>query len=292
MKKILIMGKSSYIGTAVEIWMNHMDDLGLYQIDTWDTVGCEWKKKEMSGYNVVLHVAGIVHQKESSKNLDLYDKVNHLLALEVYEKCIQSGVGQFIFLSTGAVFGQNDRKHKEIIIRKKMRYQPQTEYGKSKRRAEKGLLNLRQQYGESEGKNTITKLVILRPPMIYGDGAKGNYSRLVKLAKVLSVFPDIENMRSMLHIDNLCECIRLIIEKGDEGIFHPQNKDYVVTSQMVHKLGMIYGRNIYLIKLFNPFLMFLGKRIDIIHKVFGSYIYEKELSDFYEWKYCVRQGEQ
>lgn len=49
------------------------------------------------------------------------------------------------------------------------------------------------------------RVIVLRPPMIYGKGSKGNYPTLAKLAKKLPVFPNIDNQRSMLHIENFCE---------------------------------------------------------------------------------------
>ena len=55
-------------------------------------------------------------------------------------------------------------------------------------------------------------VAVVRPPMICGKGSKGNYPVLAKLAKKLPVFPDIKNVRSMLHIENLCEFLTLLME--------------------------------------------------------------------------------
>src|SRR5690606_2947926 len=103
------------------------------------------------------------------------------------------------------------------------------------------------------------KVVILRPPMIYGKGCKGNYPKLVKLAKILPVFPNIENKRSMLHIDNLCEFIKLMIDNGENGLFFPQNKEYVKTSELVKIIAEVHGRKIRFTKLFNFLLKILLK---------------------------------
>jgi UDP-glucose 4-epimerase len=84
------------------------------------------------------------------------------------------------------------------------------------------------------------KIVVIRPPMIYGKGSKGNYPRLAKMAQKIPVFPDMENERSMLHIDNLCEFIRVMIENGESGLFFPQNKEYVKTSEMVRLIAEVH----------------------------------------------------
>lgn len=284
MKKILITGKNSYIGSSFEKWVSDVRFEKSYQVDTLDMQEERWRGWDFSGYDVVLHLAGIVHQKETSDNRDLYERVNHLLAVEVYEKCLKSGVGQFIFMSSGAVFGQNDRNHPDIRIGKTKQFHPQTEYGKSKRRAELDMLRLARE--QKEDKKSVTKLAIIRPPMIYGAGAKGNYTLLSKVSRVMPIFPDIKNQRSILHISNLCECIRLIIDKEDAGCFHPQNREFVKISDLVREIRTAHKKTIYLTKCFNPLLKYFQRYSDVINKVFGSYIYEKEISGFYNWEYC------
>ena len=65
-----------------------------------------------------------------------------------------------------------------------------------------------------------------------------------KLAQKLPVFPDIDNQRSMLHIDNLCEFIRLMIDNEESGLFFPQNREYVKTSEMVKLIAEVHGKKI------------------------------------------------
>ncbi|MBO1915018.1 NAD-dependent epimerase/dehydratase family protein, partial [Microvirga sp. 3-52] len=80
---------------------------------------------------------------------------------------------------------------------------PSNFYGDSKLQAENQIKSLNED---------SFKVVILRPPMIYGKGSKGNYPKLAKAARKLPVFPNIDNQRSMLHIDNLCEFMKLMID--------------------------------------------------------------------------------
>lgn len=90
------------------------------------------------------------------------------------------------------------------------------------------------------------KVLVIRPPMIYGKGSKGNYPTLAKLAKKLPVFPDVDNKRSMLHIDNLCEflCQIMLVSdiKENATVFMPQNAEWTKTSDMVKRSQMSVER--------------------------------------------------
>jgi two-component system response regulator MprA len=79
MKNILITGKNSYIGTSLENWLMREPDQ--YKVDTVDMKDGSWKEKDFSQYDVVFHVAGIAHIKETSDNQDFYYKVNRDLVL-------------------------------------------------------------------------------------------------------------------------------------------------------------------------------------------------------------------
>ena len=135
---------------------------------------------------------------------DLYYRVNRDLAIEVAKKAKAEGVKQFVFMSSIIVYGDSS-SNRRVITRETVPT-PSNDYGRSKLQAEQGITPL-----ESDS----FKVVILRSPMVYGKGSKGNYSKLAKLAKKLSIFPDIDNERSMIHIDNLCEFVRLMIDNVD-----------------------------------------------------------------------------
>ncbi|MEG1574607.1 MAG: hypothetical protein RR341_06020, partial [Bacteroidales bacterium] len=123
---------------------------------------------------------------------------------------------------------------------------------------------------------------IMRPPVIYGPGCKGNFPRLLKLAKYAIVFPNIENRRSMIYIDNFTECVRLIIDGSVGGIFFPQNKEYVSTKGVITRYRKVLGKSVLIVLL--P--MFIGKILSsnkLFNKAFGSKIYAKELSNHAEY---------
>jgi nucleoside-diphosphate-sugar epimerase len=268
MKCILITGANSYIGTSVEKYLAQWPDR--YHVDTVDMMDGSWREKSFVGYDSVFHVAGIAHIKTSRLNEEDREKywaVNAFLPVEVAKKAKADGVKQFIFLSSMSVYGEHGRMKKPVVITLKTPPNPNDMYGKSKLAAEQNLKELQ---------NTTFSVAILRPPMVYGPGCRGNYQTLLKGARKLPFFPDIENQRSMLHINNLCKFMRNLIESGKSGLFFPQDEQYVCTSQMVKKLAEEYGRNIVLTKIFNPLFHLLSGRVGLLEKVFGSLVYAEE----------------
>ncbi|HCL01516.1 MAG TPA: NAD-dependent epimerase [Lachnoclostridium phytofermentans] len=278
MKKILITGKNSYIGISFENWL--MKEADNYKVDTLDMKDELWREKDFSHYDVVFHVAGIAHVSSDPKMEQLYYKVNRDLTIEAAKKAKEAGVKQFIFMSSIIVYGDSS-SNKRIIDRNTLPT-PSNFYGRSKLQAEEGIRFL-----DSDN----FKVVILRPPMIYGKDSKGNYPRLAKLAKKIPIFPDIENGRSMLHIDNLCEIIRLIIDNKEQGLFFPQNKEYVRTSELVKVIAEAHDNKIWMTKLFNPVIK-LVSGIGFVNKVFGNLVYERSMSDYGKGNYRIRSFEE
>ncbi len=269
MKNILITGANSYIGVSFEEWMKHHNDE--CSIDTIDMQSEKWKEHDFSNYDVVFHVAGIAHVSTDPKLEDLYYKVNRDLTIEVAQKAKNQGVKQFVFMSSIIVYGDSSHINKKRVINRDTVPTPSNFYGNSKLQAEEGILPL------SDDK---FKVVVLRPPMIYGKGSKGNYPKLAKMARKLPIFPNIDNERSMLHIDNLCEFIRLIIKNEESGVFYPQNEEYVKTSKLVKEIAKVHGKNIKTTKLFNPILRGMGNFIGLVNKAFGNLVYEKSMSEY------------
>lgn len=279
MKKILITGANSYIGTSFEKYVKeHFPDK--YMIDTIDMMDESWKNVSFEGYDSVFHVAGIAHSdsgKISKEKEKLYYSVNTDLTVETAIKSKNDGVEQFIFMSSAIVYGDSAPIGKEKIITKDTPVSPANCYGDSKVQAERGLNKL---------EDDSFKVVILRPPMIYGPGCKGNYRLLSKITKITPVFPYIENSRSMLYVENLCEFIRLIINNNDRGIFWPQNKEYVNTSYMVKSIAKANEKKLILLKGVRPLFFVFRKFTKYIDKAFGNLYYDMELSEYKE-EYCI-----
>jgi UDP-glucose 4-epimerase len=274
MKNILITGKNSYIGTSLENWLMREPDK--YKVDTIDMKDGSWKVADFSIYDVVFHVAGIAHVSSDPKMEDLYYKVNRDLTIETAEKAKAEGVKQFIFMSSIIVYG--DSSSTKRVIDRNTVPTPSNFYGNSKLQAEEGIKDL-----ESDD----FKIVVVRPPMIYGKGSKGNYPRLANMTKKIPLFPNIDNERSMLHIDNLCEFIKVMIDYEDNGLFFPQNAEYVKTSELVKTIAEVHGKKIWMISWMN-WLIRLMFGIGIVNKVFGNLVYEKSMSDYDKANYRIR----
>ena len=93
------------------------------------------------------------------------------------------------------------------------------------------------------------------------------------MAKKIPVFPDIDNERSMLHIDNLCEFIKVMIDYEESELYFPQNKEYVKTSELVKTIAEVHGKKIMMTKVFNPILKLMFG-MGTVNKVFGNLVYE------------------
>lgn len=272
MKKILITGANSYIGTSFEKYMRQWPDD--YQVDTVDMIDGSWREKDFSCYDVVYHVAGIAHSdsgKISPEKAALYYKVNTDLTVETAKKAKAEGVKQFIFMSSAIVYGESAPIGKSKLITKDTPVSPANSYGDSKVQAENGILPLNDE---------SFKVVILRPPMIYGPGSKGNYPILSKLAQKLPVFPAVNNQRSMLYIGNLMEFLRWMVENEEQGIFWPQNAEFSNTTELVRLIAQAHGKKLLIVPGFTWALKVLSHLTGLVNKAFGSLCYDMALSEY------------
>ncbi|WP_424475218.1 NAD-dependent epimerase/dehydratase family protein [Oceanobacillus kimchii] len=259
MKRVLITGKNSYVGNSFTDWVKDDPNIEVYKISLRND---KWKEYDFSTYDVVLHVAGIAHQKETKENEHLYYQVNRDVTIEIAKKAKKDGVPHFVFLSSMSVYGVETG-----VINEKTPLKPKTNYGKSKLEAEEAISDLA---------SSSFNLSILRPPMIYGANCKGNYPKLAKLAVKTPIFPAVENKRSMIFIDNLSEFIKRLIKYDEVGLFFPQNVDFVKTSEMVKIIAETHGKKLILTKFLNPFMKLF--KIHTVNKVFGDLVYDKSLT--------------
>lgn len=284
MKKILITGAGSYIGTSFEKYMKQWPDK--YQVDTVDMIGDAWMKYDFSGYDAVYHVAGIAHSdngKISKEKAKLYYEVNTKLTIRTAMKAKKAGVKQFIFMSSAIVYGDSAPIGTKKIITKDTPVCPANCYGDSKVKAERGLKKLEDEY---------FKVVILRPPMIYGKGSKGNYPLMSKLAQKMPVFPKVDNCRSMLYIENLMEFVRLMVENEEQGIFWPQNAEYSNTSELVRMIATEHGKRVTFVSGCTIPLKMIGMVTGLVDKAFGNLAYDQSMSKYrIEYrKYSLRES--
>lgn len=266
MTKILITGTGSYVGESVRKYI--MQTSTDFEIDSVDTMGDNWKKADYTKYDVVYHVAGIAHVNANPKMEPLYYKVNRDLTIEIAKHAKESGVKQFIFMSSQIVFHESQSLKNEMLT-KDTKENPNGFYGDSKLQAEKGLHEL-----ECE----TFKVCILRPPMIYGPNSKGNFPRLAKLATKVPIFPKWHNKRSMLYIDNLAEFVKQAIVRQLSGTFYPQNREQADTVDIIRFFANEAGHKVWITKLLNPFVWFGSFVLQPINKMFATYYYDPSIS--------------
>lgn len=283
MKKVLITGANSYIGMSFEKYAedHYSQDLS---VDTVDMIDGTWRQKDFSSYDVVYHVAGIAHAdvgKVSDEVKAKYYAINTDLAIETCKKAKSDGVKQFVFMSSAIVYGDSAPYGISKRITKDTEPNPANFYGESKWQADKGVRELA---------SDDFCVAVLRPPMIYGKGSKGNYPTLSKIAKKLPFFPDIDNERSMLYIDNLCEFLVQVMLRGESGIFWPQNAEYTNTSEMVKTIADVSNHKIHVSKGWNWVvglaMIIPGKPKELANKAFGNMSYEMSMSQ-YDFKYQI-----
>lgn len=283
MKRILVIGKNSYIGTSFQKYaVTYAPDLEVTLVGAKDGA---WRSVDLGAYDVVLHVAGKAHADIGNVTEEVkqeYYDINYKLAVEAADTAKAAGVRQFIYPSSIIIYGESAPVGKQKVITQDTCPQPSNFYGDSKLQADLAI----QELG-----NDNFKTAVLRLPMIYGAESKGNYPILAKMAKKFPVFPEIENERSMLYIGNLCEFLREIIENEDSGVFYPQNAEYTVTSKMVHLIADTAGHNLYLSSLLAPLVRLScklpGKIGQLANKAFGNCVYDQEMSRYQNNRYQI-----
>jgi len=276
MKRILITGANSYIGTSLEKWMS-MHCANQVEIKTLDMLNPDWEDFDFSNFDVVFHVAAIVHIKEKKDLWPLYQQVNTEMPILVAKKAKEASVHHFIFMSTKGVYAPNTP-----LITSDTIPAPVKMYGKSKLAAEKGLLGL---------SDNDFHVSILRPPTVFGEGCRGNFPKLYKFSQKYKFFVSLRNHRSMIYIWNLCEFIRLLIMEIPDvsKVYFPQNREYSGTLDILEAVWKNKGQHYHLVSCFN-WILKIVMRIPIFGKLrtmFYDSVYDQSLSDDFQWKYCI-----
>ena len=268
MKRVLITGAGSYVGTRVQQWLQPFPDK--FVVDAVDTVADNWRKADFSKYDVVYNVAGIAHVKAAQGEAPLYYAVNKDMVITIAEAAKAAGVRHFIHMSSMIVYKEVKTLEGKQIHRNS-EPAPDGFYGDSKLQGEIGIRALADER---------FKVCILRPPMIYGPGCKGNFPRLVWLARKTPFFPAWHNQRSMLYIDNLCEFVKQVILHELDGICFPQNSEYADTVEIIRYYSKAFGRKVWITKFFNPIIRLLGNHVRSLGKMFSNSTYDMEMSKY------------
>ncbi len=269
MKRILVAGSGSYLGRSFLAYMAQWPEE--YQVDAVSTSNGDWRKKDFSGYDAVYCTAGLAHVRETAENRPLYQQVNCDLACMLAEKSKRSGVRQFIYLSSMSVYGAASG-----AVTPETRPAPVNAYGRSKLLAEERLNAL------SGDAFTVT---LLRPPMVYGKGCKGNFQAVLKLVRKLPLFPLCRNARSMLYVDHLSAFVKRMVDDERGGLVFPQNREYVTTSHMAELIAKDLNKSLYLSRLAGFGVTLLRPVVPMARKAFGDLYYKN--TEELDFSYCT-----
>ncbi len=256
MKHILIAGADSYVGTSFETFLTKMypDE---YTVRTLDVRLDSFREESFEEVDTVILVAGIVHRPDAPA--ELYYRVNRDLAVEIAERAKAGGVSHFILFSTMSVYGRETG-----LITKDTPVAPKTPYGASRVQAENRILAM---------DCSSFAVTVLRPPMIYGPGCKGNFNSVVSIVRKLPVFPRVSNCRSMLYIENLNVFLRRVVDEGLRGIYFPRNTKPMNTTDMAKAMAQAMGKSLYTSRLLGFLTVLLRPFSKKISKAFGTLAY-------------------
>lgn len=268
MKRVLITGAGSYVGGWVRKRLEQEPER--FYVEELDVQDDAWKSFNFSGFDSVFHVAGIAHVSTDPSMESLYYQVNRDLAVEVGRRAKAAGVPQLVFMSSSIVYGDSSSRDEGPITRETPA-NPANFYGRSKLEAEEGLQRLTDER---------FSVAILRCPMIYGPGCKGNFPTLAKIALKLPIFPVVRNKRSVLYVENLAEFVAQVVDRELSGMFWPQNAEYMSTSEAVRLLGETQGGSVRVTRVLSPFASLALRFTEAGRKAFGSLYYDMAISDY------------
>ena len=225
MKKILVTGANGFIGQNIYKHLMKLNYFVRGAVRNLDTVLIDSYTKYISvgnidaktnwdqaldGIDYIIHCAGKAHATNKKVELDIYRKVNREGTKHLAEQAVIAGVKRFIFLSSVKVNGESTSNSDDPkIFTNDDTPNPHDNYAISKFEAEQALWEV--------AFKTDLEVVVIRPPLVYGHGAKSNLDRLIKFihSKIPLPFGGIQNKRSLIGIDNLIDVLTRCLEHTD-----------------------------------------------------------------------------
>jgi nucleoside-diphosphate-sugar epimerase len=194
----------------------------------------QWKTS-LTGVDAVVHLAGRAHQmNDSAEEQHLYYETNVEGTVNLAQQAAAAGVEKFVFISS--IKAMLSSSH-DVALTESFPCNPLEPYGMSKLKAEIELRKI--------SETTGMKVVILRPPLVYGPGVKGNLASLVRLVHRLPALPlgGISNRRSLLGVKNLASAIEavLISSAADGRTYLVSDGEEISTSELVARLAEVYN---------------------------------------------------
>lgn len=246
---VLVTGASGFVGRNLVRYLlaaGHTAVIGATRDTGWQVPGArrvgapelgpdaDWRDV-LCGADCVVHCAGLAHEAGRGASLEEFRRVNALGTASLAEQAAQAGVRRLVFLSSVAVHG----RYRGRAFREADELAPETAYALSKHEAE---LRLRE-----VSSRTGLEVVIVRPPLIYGPQAPGNFGLLLRLARSRVPLPlaGVENRRSLIGVDNLASLLVRCIhhERAANETFLVSDGEDVSTAGMIRMLRAAMGRS-------------------------------------------------
>lgn len=267
-KTLMITGASGFIGSN---FIKRYKEK--YNIIPMDLLKVKPEEIDFNGVDTVLHLAALVHQMQGAPR-EKYFEVNTKLTKKVAEEAKKQGIKHFVFYSTVKVYGYDgDLYNHSMILNEESECNPVNDpYGENKWEAEKILKAL---------ENSNFKVGIIRPPMVYGKGVKGNMESLIKFVKLLPIlsFNYDKNRRSLVNIENLMYLTTLVIDKEAQGIFLPLDEKNISLKEIVVGIEKAYSLKRINVSMIQPIFWLLTKvKPNIMVRLFGTLQFDNKLT--------------
>lgn len=273
--KILVIGKNGFVSTSFQKYMERYPKIQVNAISARDG---KWKEHNFADYDAVYNTTGLAHNDARMGTDEQFIALNRDLPIALATKAKSESVKTFINMSSMIVYGEMSELGSKERITSKTEPKPAGIYGESKLAGEKGLNLLA---------DDNFHVAIIRSPLVYSENAVDNFLRLTDYAVKGFIFPKIDNTRSMIYADNLCELVKLIAEHNGSGFYYPQQDEYICTSKIVKDIATVSRHRMIMTRVFNPALYLLSKKMIFIRKVFGSLAYDMLESNCFDGKYRV-----
>ena len=270
MKKVLVTGASGFIGKHLCSKLNKLNwnvygtvrkfdfhsshyDFKAIAVDEINS-NTNWGNA-LKNVDYIIHCAGKAHLINENDNVNMYHSTNTEGTKNLAQQAVEAGVKKLIFLSSVKVNGEstNDISNNKIFTNNS-KIDPKDPYSVSKFEGEKLLWKI--------SSETDLEVVVVRLPLVYGKGVKGNLARLIKLVRsgIPLPFSMIVNKRTMIGIDNLVDLLIRCIDHVDAAgkTFLVSDGKDISTPELIKLIALSMEKRAYLFPLPISLLKFLG----------------------------------
>ena len=219
MKKILIVGQDNYISVHLKNYL--LNRSKGFMVNVISARTDDWKALDFNVFDCIIDLESTIDEPPSE---EIAFSNNRDLALTLAEKAKKEGANIFVYLSSIHIYGVKSQLGIPIDINKDTPYNPINLQGKSKLAGEECIKELA---------DDTFKIIILRLPLVYGPDCPGEYEFFSNLLMENKTVPAITNKLSVIHISTLCAFLQYLLVNNITGIFHPQNKEYLSTLELL-----------------------------------------------------------